>query len=102
MSLQSFIFTLVAVVLTGSLGLCVILPAIHWVEKSTALVWALGYLALATLATAMTFFFPNNVTYIVVSLYYLTSFVFMVVKYAEIISAKVTKSRYVDYNLLKR
>ena len=102
MLIQSFIFAMIAIVFTGSMGLCVILPTIHWVEKSTALVWALGYLALAALAVAMTFFFPNNVTFTVVSLYYLTSFVFMVIKYAEIVSVKITKSRGIDYNLLKR
>nr|DAS79472.1 MAG TPA: hypothetical protein [Caudoviricetes sp.] len=50
----------------------------------------------------MTLFFPNNVTFGVVGIYYLTSFVFMTVKYAEINAAKVTKTSDVGYSLLKR
>lgn len=102
MSIQTFIFALVAVVFAGSVGLCVILPAIGWVEKRTAAIWALGYALLAVLATTTTLFFPNNITFGVVGLYYLTSFVFMTVKYAEINAAKVTKTHDVDYSLLKR
>lgn len=102
MSIQTFIFTLIAVVFAGSMGLCVILPAIGWVEKRTAVIWALGYALLGVLATTMTLFFPNNTTFAVVSIYYLTSFVFMTVKYTEINATKVTKTRHVDYSLLKR
>ena len=102
MSIQTFILTLIAVVFAGSMGLCVILPAIGWGEKRTATIWGLGYVLLAVLATTMTLFFPNNTTFAVVSIYYLTSFVFVVMRYAEVISAKVTKTRYVDYNLQKR
>lgn len=102
MSIQTFIFTLIAVVFAGSMGLYVILPAIGWVEKRTAVIWSLGYTSMAVLATTMTLFFPNNVTFGVVGIYYLTSFVFMTVKYAEINAAKVTKTRDVDYSLLKR
>lgn len=102
MSIQTFILTLIATVFAGSTGLCVILPAIGWVEKRTAVIWALGYALLVVLATTMTLFFPNNTTFAVVSIYYLTSFVFVVMRYAEVISAKVTKTRDVDYSLLKR
>ena len=93
---------MIAVVFAGSMGLCVILPAIGWVEKRTTTIWALGYALLAVLATTMTLLFPNNTTFAVVSIYYLTSFVFVVMRYAEVISAKVTKTRDVDYSLLKR
>ena len=102
MSIQSFLFALIATVFAGSVGLCVILPAIGWVEKRTAVIWSLGHTSMAVLATTMTLFFPNNVTFGVVGIYYLTSFVFMTVKYAEINATKVTKTRDVDYSLLKR
>ena len=102
MSIQTFLFALIATVFAGSVGLCVILPAIGWVEKRTAVIWGLGYALLAVLATTMTLFFPNNTTFAVVSIYYLTSFVFVAVRYAEITSAKITKTRDVDYNLQQR